>query len=203
MRIRKLGSVLIVAVILMLGLCACEPEVITVADIQEGQEAQYIEVQEFALKEVVEDDGKVQVKHCAVVIPSDYHPSEEVPGMYLNERAPMESSNIYFTVSEGESAQVLETLTGQQYKEEIETAYAEKGQTVEVSLDAFEKTDLDGVPAYKIQSTYTVDGTMVKQLAYIVLADKTYTITYSQAHDDELMADFVVSDSEIKLIKKF
>ena len=53
MRIRKLGSVLIVAVILMLGLCACEPEVITVADIQEGQEAQYIEVQEFTLKEVV------------------------------------------------------------------------------------------------------------------------------------------------------
>ena len=67
MRIRKLGLVLLVAVILMLGLCACEPEVITVADIQEGQEVQYIEVQEFALKEVVEDDGKVQVKHCGGV----------------------------------------------------------------------------------------------------------------------------------------
>ena len=33
------------------------------------------------------------------------------------------------------------------------------------------------------------------------MAEDTYTITYSQADDDELMADFDVSDGEIRLVK--
>ena len=210
MKSKRGFALALAAFMAMLGLCACEKEVITVADMQEADEqnidtqnSEYIEIREFELKEVKEEDGRVQLKHCAVVIPADYYASEEIPGMYLNERAPMESSNIYVTVSEDVSGIVTDTLTKQQYKEEIEKAYQEKGQEVTIDILSFEKTDMDGVPAYKIQSIYKIDNTEIEQLVYIVLAKKTYTITYSQAADDELMADFVVSDSEIKLVKKF
>ena len=37
---------------------------------------------------------------------------------------------------------------------------------------------------------------------YLVLAQDTYTITYSQSEDDELMADFEISDGIIKLVKE-
>ena len=61
---------------------------------------------------------------------------------------------------------------------------------------------LYGVPAYKIRSTYDTGENEIQQLTYLVLAEKTYTITYSQAEDDELIADFEVSDGKIKLVKE-
>ena len=42
----------------------------------------------------------------------------------------------------------------------------------------------------------------IQQLTYLVLAEDTYTITYSQSQDDELMADFEISDGEIKLVRE-
>ena len=57
------------------------------------------------------------------------------------------------------------------------------------------------MPAYKIRSTYQLGDNTVQQLTYLVMAEDTYTITYSQADDDELMADFDVSDGEIRLVK--
>ena len=57
------------------------------------------------------------------------------------------------------------------------------------------------MPAYKIRSTYQLGDNTIQQLTYLVMAEDTYTITYSQADDDELMADFDVSDGEIRLVK--
>ena len=61
---------------------------------------------------------------------------------------------------------------------------------------------LEGVPGYKIRSSYEVEGGEVEQLAYLILAENTYTITYSQMADDDLMADFEISDGEIKLVRE-
>ena len=61
---------------------------------------------------------------------------------------------------------------------------------------------MDGIPAYKIRTTYETDENSIQQLTYLVLAEDTYTITYSQSEDDELMADFEISDGTIKLVKE-
>ncbi len=42
----------------------------------------------------------------------------------------------------------------------------------------------------------------IEPLAYLILADDTYTVTYSQMSDDELMADFEISDGEIRLVRE-
>lgn len=189
----------------ILGLCGCEDKVITAASIldEDGQTVEYIEMQEFELKEKQADIDREDVQYCAVMIPAGYYESEEIPGMYLHERAPLDSSNIYYTASEGSGkGWVSESLTEKEYKDIIEEAFKEKGQEGSLVIDSFEEVDMDGVPAYKIRSTYETAENEIQQLTYLVLAEKTYTITYSQAEDDELIADFEISDGKIKLVKE-
>lgn len=187
------------------GLCGCKEEVITVADIQseDGEDTQYIEMKECELKETEEDDGREEIRHCVVRIPEGYYQSEEIPGMYLHEKAPLDSSNIYYSCAPGaEQGKVSDTLTGEEYKKSIEEAFQKRGQDVTLQISSFEELDMEGIPAYKIRSEYETEGNSIQQLTYLVLADNTYTITYSQSRDDELMADFEISEGEIRLVKE-
>lgn len=184
-------------------LTGCEQKVITVTGIQsgDGQETEYIEMKEFELKtsQVQEEDS---VQYCALLIPAGYLPSEEIEGMYVHERSPLDSSNIYYTVSPGDGAgKVSDKLTAEIYEETIENAFAEEGWDVDLQVESFEQIDMEGVPAYKIRSTYQTEEGQIEQLTYLITADDTYTITYSQMADDQLMADFDISDGEIRLIR--
>lgn len=191
----------VLAVFLLTG---CAKEAVTVAGIQseDGEAVEYIEMQEFELKEKEESAGE-KVRCCAVLIPAGYHESEEIQGMYVHERNPLDASNIYYTVSEGnEEGMVSGMLTKEIYQETMEQAYREAGMEVALNVDSFEKIDMEGIPGYKIRSSYAVeDGERIEQLAYLILAEDTYTITYSQMSDDELMADFEISDGEIRLVR--
>lgn len=187
-------------------LSGCGKEAVTVAGIpsEDGKEAEYIEVKEFELKEPKEDSAGEKVRCCAVLIPASYRESEEIPGMYVHERSPLDSSNIYYTVSEGSGkGKVSQTLTEEIYKDTVEEAYKNAGHTIALEIDSFEAIDMEGIPCYKIKSSYAVeDGDEIEQLAYLILAKDTYTITYSQMSDDELMADFEVTDCEIRLVRE-
>ena len=194
---------LIVLLLLSILLTGCG-QVVTVAGIvSEDQEDLYIEMQEFEIKEQSKDSGREEVSYCAVLIPEDYQESEDIPGMYLHERNPLDSSNIYYTVSEGSGDGVVsDTLTREAYEETLEEAYEESGQKVDLNIESFEEIDMEGVPGYKIRSSYAVGDKEIEQLAYLILAKDTYTITYSQMSDDELMADFEISDGEIRLVRE-
>lgn len=182
----------------------CAREAVTVAEIQseDGESVEYIEMQEFELKEQKESAGE-KVRYCAVMIPAGYHESEDIQGMYIHERNPLDASNIYYTVSEGnEEGMVSGMLTKEIYQQIMEEAYQEAGMEVALDIDSFEKIDMEGIPGYKIRSSYEVEeGERIEQLAYLILAEDTYTITYSQMWDDELMADFEISDGEIRLVR--
>lgn len=187
------------------GICGCREEVITVAGIQsdESTAAEYIEMQEFELKETDEESGRESVRYCIVRIPAGYYESEEIPGMYLHEKSPLDSSNIYYSVSEGSGAgRVSDSLTEEEYRKSIETAFRDRGQEVELAVTSFEEIDMEGIPGYKIRSEYGKEGYKIQQLTYLVLAEDTYTITYSQVQDDELLADFEISEGEIRLVRK-
>lgn len=189
----------------LLYVCGCEDKVVTVADIQEAddQAVEYIEMKEFTLKDKAKESDRAEVQCCAVLIPAGYYESQEIPGMYLHERAPLDSSNVYYTVSEGSGdGAVSDSLTKQQYIKAIEEAFDAAGQEVSLEVDSFEEIDMDGVPAYKIRSAYDTGDNKVEQLTYLILAQNTYTITYSQSEDDELMADFEISDGQIRLVKE-
>ncbi|MDE5907669.1 MAG: hypothetical protein K2H52_02810 [Lachnospiraceae bacterium] len=185
-------------------LTGCAREAVTVAGMwsEDGEAVEYIEMQEFELKKQEESAGE-KVRYCAVMIPAGYHESEDIQGMYVHERNPLDASNIYYTVSEGnEEGMVSGMLTKEVYQETMEKAYQEAGMEVALNIDSFEKIDMEGIPGYKIRSSYEVeDGEEIEQLVYLILAEDTYTITYSQMSDDELMADFEISDGEIRLVR--
>lgn len=186
-------------------LTGCGNKVITVADIssEDGEETQYIEMQEFELKEKVPESDREEISYCAVLIPASYQESEEVPGMYVHKRNPLDSSNIYYTVSAGgASGMVSASLTGETYEKILEEAYKKAGQKVDLVIESFEKIDMEGVPGYKIRSSYQMEEGEIEQLTYLIVAQDTYTITYSQMSDDELMADFEISDGEIRLVRE-
>lgn len=190
---------------LALLLTGCGEKVITVAGTwsEDGQESEYIEMKEFQIKEPEAESGREEVSCCAVLIPAGYHESEEIPGMYIHERSPLDSSNIYYTVSEGSGdGNVSQELTEESYQKLVEEAYRESGQEISVEIESFERIDMEGVPGYKVCSICKIDDDMMQQLAYMILGEDTYTITYSQMNDDELMADFEISDGEIRLVRE-
>ena len=193
------------AVLIVFLLTGCGKEAITVADIQseEGETTKYIKMQEFELKEQEKGKTGEEIRHCAVLIPVGYHESEEIPGMYIHERSPLDSSNVYYTVSEGSGGNVSQTLTEEVYKEMVEEAYHDVGHDISLEIISFEEIDMEGIPGYKIRSTYQVEEeSKIEQLTYLILAKDTYTITYSQLSDDELLSDFEISDGEIRLIRE-
>lgn len=187
-----------------LSVTGCSEKVVTVSEImdEEGEVAEYITMQEFEIKEIVEDSGKQQVEHCVVLIPGDYHESEDVKGLYLHERAPMESSNIYYSVVKGQDGHVSESLTPEQYTAMLQEALLQAGKDVTVEVSSFEKVQMDQIPALKIRSSYKVESNTVLQLTYLVLAEDTHIITYSQSKDDEMMADFETAEGQIKLVRR-
>ena len=66
-------------------------------------------------KEVYGDLG------CTVVLPDGYVPSGDVKGMYLAERNPLDSSNIYYTASENVDGEALDQMLGSEaYKKRME-----------------------------------------------------------------------------------
>ena len=212
-------KILLLASMAML-LTGCQEKVITVAGLQseDGQETTYIEMKEFQIKEPQTDSGREEVSCCAVLIPTGYYESEEIPGMYIHERSPLDSSNIYYTVSEGSGeGRVSDALTEESYQELVEEAYQEiaafpalcqrlseemEAQEISVEIESFERIDMEGVPGYKVRSSSEIDSEKMQQLTYMILGEDTYTITYSQMSDDELMADFEISDGEIRLVRE-
>lgn len=136
---------------------------------------------------------------CTVVLPDGYLPSDSVKGMFVSQRNPLDSSNIYYTVSEGDM--ISKELTEEIYEETVENAFLDEGWDVDLQVETFEEIDMEGIPGYKIRSSYQLDDSEIEQLAYLILAEETYTITYSQMADDELMADFDISGDEIRLIR--
>ena len=185
-------------------LTGCQQKVITVADIrnEDGQEPEYIEMQQFELKEKSTVSGREEIRCCTVLIPAGYHQSDEIEGMYIHERSPLDSSNIYYSVSEGDGdGRISDKLTRKSYEELVEQTYREEGMDVDLEVEDFEEIDVEGVPGFKIKSSYELADNRIEQLTYLIVAEDTYTITYSQLADDELMVDFEVTDGQIRLVR--
>lgn len=154
------------------------------------------EVKKVYKKEAYGDLG------CTLVLPNGYVPDESVKGMYISERNPLDSSNIYYTVSENVDTETLsDMLDSDEYKERMEKKLKETyGQQASVDTFHYTKTEIDGCPAHKVELTCQADDAKMEQLIYIIVADKTYTVTYSQSADDERMKEFKKSAESIHIV---
>lgn len=191
------------AVVLGIFLTGCGDKVTTVADdISSKKDEEYVTMEEFELKGPAPEERE-NIGYCAILIPSDYHKSESEEGMYVSDVYPLESSNIYYTVTDAASVGAIDdNLTEAEYEKAIEDAYGSMGGDIDLVMDEFSREEFEGIPSYRIRCHYTPgNGKDIQQLCYIIMGSKTHVITYTQVSDDELMMDFMTDEGQIKLIR--
>lgn len=137
-------------------------------------------------------------KGCSFSLPEAFAESEDIEGMYVTKRYPIDASTIYYVALGRDVA--LQLMTEETFKaqaeENFEKAYGEK---IEVTIDSFERIKIDGCPAFRILCHYQVGDTEMTQLEYAINADKSYVITYSQTGDYDRMEEYEASAETIHL----
>lgn len=137
-------------------------------------------------------------KGCSFTLPEAFSESEDIEGMYVTKRYPIDASTIYY-VALGRDV-TLQLMTEETFKEQAEENFRkEYGEDIEVHIDSFERIQIDGCPAFRILCHYQVDGTQMSQLEYAINADKSYVITYSQTDDYDRMEEYEASAETIHL----
>ena len=137
-------------------------------------------------------------KGCTFTVPDSFMESEDVPGMYVTKRYPIDASTIYYT--EFEQDKSMQLMTEETFKTQVEETLRQAyDKNIEVSVDGFEKTRIDGYPAFRILCHYQVDDIVITQLEYAINADKSYVITYSQTNDYDYMEEYEASAETISL----
>lgn len=137
-------------------------------------------------------------KGCSFTLPEAFSESEDIEGMYVTKRYPIDASTIYYVALGRDVA--LQLMTEETFKaqaeENFEKAY---GEEIEVIIDSFERIKIDGCPAFRILCHYQVGDTEMTQLEYAINADKSYVITYSQTEDYDRMEEYEASAETIRL----
>jgi len=137
-------------------------------------------------------------KGCSFTLPEDFSESEDIEGMYVTKRYPIDASTIYYVALGRDVA--LQLMTEETFKAQAEENFRkEYGEDIEVNIDSFERIQIDGCPAFRILCHYQVGDTQMSQLEYAINADKSYVITYSQTDDYDRMEEYEASAETIHL----
>lgn len=137
-------------------------------------------------------------KGCSFTLPEAFSESEDIEGMYVTRRYPIDASTIYYVALGRDVA--LQLMTEETFKAQAEENFRkEYGEDIEVHIDSFERMQIDGCPAFRILCHYQVGDTNITQLEYAINADKSYVITYSQTDDYDRMEEYEASAETIHL----
>lgn len=137
-------------------------------------------------------------KGCTFTLPEGFEASEDVEGMYVTDRYPIDASTIYYAQLEQDMA--LQLMTKEMFQEQTQESLQEiYGEDVEVIVDSFEQITMQGYPAFKILCHYQVGDVKITQLEYAINADKNYVITYSQTSDYDRMEEYEASAETIRV----
>lgn len=171
-------------------------------DAVEMDEALRTELTEELLAENELDTSVVEnapeTKGCSFTLPEAFAESEDTAGMYVTKRYPIDASTICYTELDGDTA--LQLMTEETFKAQAEESFeAACGEPIEVNVDSFERIRIDGCPAFRILCHYQAGDTEMTQLAYVINADKSYVITYSQTDEYDRMEEYEASAETIHL----
>ena len=137
-------------------------------------------------------------KGCTFTVPDSFEESEEIPGMYVTKRYPIDASTIYY--AEFEQDKSMQLMTEETFKAQAEESLRQSyDEEIEVKVDDFERIQIDGYPAFRILCHYQVDDIVITQLEYAINADKSYVVTYLQTNDYDYMEDYEASAETISL----
>lgn len=135
-------------------------------------------------------------KGCTFDLPEGFVESTETDNLFVTERYPLDTSMIYYEVMDGDIS--LQLMTRDFFKEQTEENLSQVfGEDIVINIDNYESMKIDGHPVFRILCHYEADNIKITQLEYIINADKTYVITYSQTSDYDWMEAFETSAATI------
>lgn len=139
-----------------------------------------------------------ETRGCTFTLPEGFMEIEDIPGMYVTKRYPIDASTIYYVEMDKDISMQLMTEDTLliQIQSNFEQIY---GTSVDVDLKSYDKIEIDGYPAFRILCTYTVDDVEITQLEYVINADRSYVVAYSQTNEYDRMEEFEASASTIHL----
>ncbi len=141
---------------------------------------------------------KRSTKGCTFDLPEGFEESEDMAGMYVTGRYPIDASTIYYVAMDQDVT--MQLLTEETFKEQTqETLRQAYGEDIEVTVDSFESIEVSGYPAFRIMCHYQVNRIGITQLEYAINADKSYMITYSQTGDYDRMEEYAASAATIRV----
>lgn len=164
------------------------------------------ETRQQLMTELLEENGldvsvvesEKSTKGCTFDIPEGFEESQETDNLYVTTRYPLDTSMIYYEVMDGDIS--LQLMTQDMFLEQVEESFRQMyGNEIEVSIDSYESVKISGYPAFRILCHYEADGIKITQLEYLINADKTYAITYSQTSDYDWMEAFEESAATISV----
>lgn len=151
--------------------------------------AELLEENEMDLS-VVESENVT--KGCTFDIPEGFEESQDVDNLYVTARYPLDASMIYYEVMDGDIS--LQLMTEEHFTKEAEESLSRLyGEEITLNMESFENVKIDGYPAFRILCRYETQGIEITQLEYIINADKTYAVTYSQTSDVDRMEEYEAS----------
>ena len=139
-----------------------------------------------------------ETRGCTFTLPEGFTEVEDIPGMYVTKRYPIDASIIYYVEMDKDIS--MQLMTEDTFLIQIQDNFEQMyGTDVEVDLQSYEKIEIDGYPAFRIICTYTVDDVEITQLEYVINADKSYVVTYSQTDEYDRTEEFEASAATIHL----
>lgn len=129
------------------------------------------------------DDGQetARVGQLTLTLPAGYQEAT-TSGLYLNQNYPDDQSNVYIYTTEKTTdfAQVMAD-GAEQFVRYLADAYEQQyAERPEITLVRYEAADVGGRAAYVVELSYELKEVHYEQLEYIVDADKTYYVAFSQ-----------------------
>lgn len=154
-------------------------------------------LQEQKMDTSVMDNTRV-TKGCTFTLPDGFEESEDVPGMYVTKRYPIDASTIYYVALKQDVS--LQLMTEETFKAQAQDSLCQVyDEEIEVIIDSFERIQIEDYPAFRILCHYQVGEIEITQLEYAINADKSYVITYSQTNDYDRMEEYEASADTISL----
>lgn len=135
-----------------------------------------------------------QVGRLTLTLPKGYTESTTA-GLYLNQNYPDDQSNVYIYMTE-KTTDFEQVMAGgeEQFVRYLADAYEQQyEERPEITLTRYEAAFVGNEPAYVAELSYELKGVHYEQTEYIVDAEKTYYIAFSQVGDNLWSDAFRVS----------
>ena len=142
--------------------------------------------------ETTAPENSVSVADYGFELPDGFVAANGIVGMYESPDYPDDSSNFYASYGDADpyfasyDVSIMEDALSRSLTQQM-------GEEIAVAVDSLEYTEIDTLPAYRMELHYTVSGLELCQLVVSVNADYNYTFTWTQVGEADWMEAFRTS----------